>query len=323
MKLSTVSLLAALAASLWIPASGAEAPVWPHAKAITWIVGFPPGGTMDTQARMVAQLLSRKTGQPVVVQNKVGASGALALRATASAPADGYTVMTVTGPGIEAQDVPRFGNGLKPVALLSKGPMVLVASMANAPPADLQALLKEMRRRPEAWSYASSGLGTPQHLAGELLNKLAGTAMLHVPYKGGSQAVGDVVGGQVPLGMLGVMPLLPYIRAGKVRVYAVTSAARLPGVLPDVPTMQEAGVPGYDISQWYALAVPEGVPLDCVAQLNRWLNDIMVSEEMKEPLRAIGSLPGAGSPAAVASFVRAEDEKWRAFARRAGIQATN
>ncbi|QNK71335.1 Bug family tripartite tricarboxylate transporter substrate binding protein [Variovorax sp. PAMC26660] len=317
-RLWVLGFLAALAPGL-ARASEAAVPEWPHARPITWIVGFPSGGTVDTQARMVARLLSRKTGQPVIVENKSGASGALALHAAAAAPADGYTLVSVAGPGFDGRDVPHLGNGLAPVALLAKGPMVLVASMANNPPADLQALLADMRRRPGAWSYASSGVGTPQHLAGELLNRMAGTSMLHVPYKGGAQAVGDVVSGQVPLGILGVMPLLPYIKANRLRVYAVTSATRLFGTLPQVPTMQEAGVPGYEICQWHALAVSDKVPSARVAQLNKWINEIMVSQAMKEPMQITGAMPGEGSPADVLSFAREEDRKWRAFARSASI----
>jgi tripartite-type tricarboxylate transporter receptor subunit TctC len=259
----------------------------------------------------------------VIVENKVGVSGALARHAAAAAPADGYTLVSVAGPSFDGSDGSRLGNGLKPVALLAKGPMVLVASMAGNPPADLQALLADMRRKPGAWSYASSGVGTPQHLAGELLNRMTGTSMLHVPYRGGAQAVGDIVSGQVPLGILGVMPLLPYIRSDKLKAYAVTSATRLLDTLPQVPTMQEAGVPGYDICQWYAVAVPEKVPTARVAQLNQWFNEIMTSPEMKERLRIIGSIPGGGSPAAVLAFAREDDRKWRDLARSAGIPVAN
>jgi tripartite-type tricarboxylate transporter receptor subunit TctC len=319
-KLSAFAVLAAFAASPSTAAPrGAAAAGWPHEKPMAWIVGFPPGGTADTLTRRAAVLLSRKTGQPVVVENRAGASGAVAVQAAASAAADGYTMVTMAGPGIDAQGTPALGNGLQPVAMLAKGPMVLVGPMANAPPADLQALLAEARRNPKAWSYATSGTGTPQHLAGELLNRLAGTSILHVPYKGGAQAVGGVVGGQVPLAMLGVMPLLPYIASGKVKAYAVTSASRLRATLPDVPTMQEAGLADYDISQWNLVAVAEKVPSARVAQLNRWINEIMTSREMKEALRVTGCVPLEGSPAFVSSFVRAEDEKWRAFARAVGI----
>lgn len=320
LRRSSFAFMAMLMACALAPASSSAAPPWPQEKPITWIVGFPPGGTMDTQARAAARLLSRKTGQPVVIKNVTGVSGELALHAVISAPADGYTVTTVVGPSFSAEkDAQPVGHGLHPVALLSQGPMVLAASMANNPPADLQALLAEARSKPDAWSYATSGLGTPQHLAGGLLNKLAGTRMLHVPYKGGGQAIGDVVSGQVPLGMLGAAPLLPHIKSGKVRAYAVTSASRLPGDLSDVPTMQEAGIPGYDISLWFVLAVHERVPSDRVAQLNRWFDEIMHSDEMQETLRAAASVPGKGSPAAVAAFMRAEDKRWQAFARSTGI----
>jgi tripartite-type tricarboxylate transporter receptor subunit TctC len=313
--------LSAAACALGVPAAAAtaaaEAQPWPGAKSITWIVGFAPGGSVDVLARLAGRKLSEKTGQPVVIENRPGGSGLIALQAAAKAAPDGYTLVTVPGPILHAQKVPELGRELTAVAMLAQGPMVLVGS-ASAAPGSVQALLAEMRRQPKAWSYASSGNGTSQHLAGELLNAMAGTAMVHVPYKGGGQAVTDVIGGQVPLAILGVAPVLPHIRSGKLRAYAVTTRFRIDS-LPDVPTLQESGLKGYDASQWFVVGVPAGVPAQTVAQLNAWLNEIMASADLADTLRATGSIAGSGSARVTQAFVTADTDKWKALAQSAHL----
>lgn len=310
--------ISAAACMVGMPAAASgDAGAWPGAKPISWIVGFAPGGTTDVLARLVGRKLSEKTGQSVVIENRPGGSGLIALQAAAKAAPDGYTLVTVPGPLLHSQKAPELGKELTAVATLAQGPMVLVAS-ASAAPATLKELLDDMRKQPKAWSYASSGNGTSQHLAGELLNVLAGTSMVHVPYKGGGQAVTDVIGGQVRLAMLGVTPVLPHIRSGKLKAYAVTTRFRIES-LPDVPTMQEAGVKDYDASQWYVVGAPAGVPAHRIAQLNAWLNEIMASSELAETLRATGSIAGAGSAQATQAFVAADTQKWKTLAQRARL----
>ena len=282
---------------------------WPHEKPITWIVGFAPGGSLDVLTRLAARQLGEKTGQPVVVENRPGASGAIALQAAAKAEPDGYTLISVPGPIVFNHPVPRIGKELVSVALLAQGPMVLVGPAGNGP-STLSELIDAMRKDPKAWSYASSGTGTSQHLAGELLNLAAGTSMTHVPYKGGGQAVIDVVGGQVPLALLGVTPVLPHLRSGKLKAYAVTTRYRIES-LPDVPTMQEAGIAGYDATQWYVVAVPAGTPEDRIARLNGWIDEITASKELKPALLSSGSIAGKGSSKETQDFVAADTRKWR------------
>lgn len=307
---------AALALSLAARAAD-ERTGWPHDKPFTWIVGYAPGGSLDVLTRLAARQLAEKTGQSVVVENRPGASGVIALQAAAKADPDGHTLISVPGPVLFNRPVPRLGQDLVAVAMLAQGPMVLVGPASNGP-STLSELIEAMRQDPKAWSYASSGTGTSQHLAGELLNMAAGTSMTHVPYKGGGQAVVDVVGGQIPLAMLGVTPVLPHIRSGKLKAYAVTTRYRIDS-LPDVPTMQEAGVAGYDAAQWYIVAAPAGTPADRIAQLNAWLGEITASDELKPALASSGSVAGRGSPQQTQDFVAADTRKWQDVARRSKL----
>ena len=294
-----------------------DATAWPHAKPITWIVGFPPGGTVDVLTRVAARQLGEKTGQSVVVENRPGASGAIALQAAAKAAPDGYTLITVPGPVLYATQPPEVGKELVAVATLAQGPMVLVSGMPNAP-AQMSALIQAMKKSPAAWSYATSGNGTSQHLAGELFNVSAGTAMTHVPYKGGGQAVVDVVGAQIPLGMLGVTPVLQQIKSGKLKAYAVTTGYRIES-LPDVPTMQEAGLKDYDAAQWYVVATAKGVPAVQVQQLNTWINEVAASAELQPALVASGSIAGKGSAKDAQQFIESDTRKWKALATKAKL----
>lgn len=302
--------------SLCMPAAvlaAGEPAAWPHAKPITWIVGFAPGGTVDVLTRLAAKKLSEKTGQSVVVENRAGASGAIALQAAAKAAADGYTLITVPGPVLYATAQPEVGRELMAIATMAQGPMVLVSGLANAP-AQMPDLIQAIKKNPSAWSYASSGNGTSQHLAGELLNVTAGITMTHVPYKGGGQAVIDVVGGQVPLGLLGVTPVLQQIKSGKLKAYAVTTSYRIES-LPDVPTMKEIGLRDYDAAQWYVIATPKGTPAAQVQQLNTWLNEITASEDLKPALLASGSIAGKGSAKETQQFIESDTRKWKELAK--------
>ncbi|KQP46270.1 tripartite tricarboxylate transporter substrate binding protein [Pseudorhodoferax sp. Leaf274] len=307
--------LLAAASALCLPAAvlaAGDPGAWPNAKPITWIVGFPPGGTVDVLTRVAARKLGEKTGQPVVVENRPGASGAIALQAAAKAAPDGYTLVTVPGPVLYATQPPEVGNELVAVGMLAQGPMVLVSGLPNAP-AQMSDLIHAIKKDPAAWSYASSGSGTSQHLAGELFNVRAGTAMAHVPYKGGGQAVVDVVAAHIPLGMLGVTPVLQQIRSGKLKAYAVTTSYRIES-LPDVPTMQEAGLKNYEAAQWYAVAAPRGVPAAAVQQLNAWVNEIAASADLQPALVASGSVAGKGSARDAQQFIASDNRKWKELA---------
>lgn len=285
---------------------------------ITWLVGFAPGGTADVLTRSIAQQLSKLSGQNVVVENHPGASGALALQQAAKAAPDGNTLITVPGPLLHANPVPEVGKELRAVAMLAQGPMVLVAPASSAP-ADFAALVKAMKTNPKAWSYGSSGNGTSQHLAGELMNQMAGTQAVHVPYRGGGQAITDVVGGQIPLAMLGASPVLPHIQSGKLKALAVTSSKRL-DQLPQVPTMQEAGLAGYSASQWFSVAVPAKTPDARVQQLNAWLATALEAPAVQEVIRGSGNVKGSGSAKDVEDFLRQDTETWKKLAAQTKMQ---
>jgi tripartite-type tricarboxylate transporter receptor subunit TctC len=312
LRRALVAAAAALCLSVPVLAAG-DTSAWPNAKPITWIVGFSPGGTVDVLTRIAARKLGERTGRQVVVENRPGASGAIALQAAAKAAPDGYTLITVPGPVLYAVQQPELGKELTAVALLAQGPMVLVSGMPNAP-AQVSDLIQAMRKNPAAWSYASSGNGTSQHLAGELFNVSAGTAMTHVPYKGGGQAVVDVVGAQIPLGLLGVTPVLQQIKSGKLKAYAVTTSYRIES-LPDVPTMKEVGLKDYDAAQWYVVAAPKGTPAATIQQLGAWVNEIAASEELKPALAASGSIAGKGSSKDAQQFIEADARKWKELAK--------
>lgn len=313
---SLLRLLVLLAAAPLCLSAQAQSP-WPSAKPITWIVGFVPGGTVDTLTRVFARNISEQIGQSIVVENVPGASGALALQKAARAPADGYTLVTVPGPVLFGRPVPQIGQELRAVGMLSQGPIVLVGSAAQAP-GDLKALIAAMKQAPDQWSFASSGVGTGQHLAGELLNTMAGTKMLHVPYKGGGQAVIDVVGGQVQLAMLGLTPVLAQIKAGQLKAYAVTTPFRIPS-LSDVPTMDEAGLKGYEATQYFAVATPKDVPDAIVARLNAAIGTASASAEVKLALDAGGQVASALSPADAQDFVLKSLAKFSGVAKQANI----
>ena len=290
---------------------------WPQAKPITWLVGFPPGGSTDVLTRAVARRLGEKLGQAVVVENRPGASGAIALQAAAKAPPDGYTLVTVDGPSVSNVPMPEVGKDLAAVSPFVQQAMVLIGP-GNAGLKSLDQVLNAARKDPKVWSYGTSGAGSSQHLAGELLNTLAGTNLTHVPYKGGAQAVTDVIGGQVPLAMLGVTPVLAHAQAGKVRVYAVTTEHRLES-LPDVPTMAEAGVKGFVASQWYVVATSMGTPDVRIATLNNLITEIIASPELKSVLLASGSVPSKGSAKDALNFVTQENRSWKELAQKSKL----
>jgi len=294
--------------------SAAQDKPWPQTKPITWLVGFAPGGSADVLTRAIARRLSEKLGQSVIVENRPGATGAIALQAVARAAPDGYTLITVAGPSLETVPTPEIGRELVAIAKLAEQPMVLVGP-ATAPSKTLDEVLKLVRKDPKAWSFASSGSGSSQHLAGEMLKVDAGVEMTHVPYKGGSQAVTDVLGGQVPLGMLGVTPVLSHIKSGKLRAYAVTTSYRIDS-LPDAPTMQEAGIKGYDASQWYMLVGPAGMAAELVATLNGLVTQIVASPELQPVLLAGGSVAGKGSAKDAQNFLSSETKKWKELAKK-------
>ena len=313
------SALAALSMAGLLSAAGqvhAQSAPWPQ-QPLRWIVGFAPGGTADVLTRIAAGQLAEKLGQSVVVENRPGASGAIALQQAAqSAPKD-IMLITVPGPIIYPRNEPEIGKELTPIMLLAEGPMVIVGPTKNKENT-LKEVIGSAMAQPNAWSYATSGTGTSQHLAGELLNHSAKIELVQVPYKGGGQAVSDVVGAQVPLAILGPTPVLPHIRNHALKAYAVTTTYRLDS-LPNVPTVQEAGIPGYDASQWFAAATVKGVAPEHINRINELLAEIVKTPTFKDALDAAGMIAGKGSPSDLQTFLDQDRKKWADLIKATGL----
>ncbi|MCW5257139.1 tripartite tricarboxylate transporter substrate binding protein [Verminephrobacter aporrectodeae subsp. tuberculatae] len=314
--LSRRCALAALGATAFprLRAQGAR-----QRRPITWLVGQPAGGTTDVLTRLVARELALQLEQSMLIENRPGAAGAIALQATAKAAPDGLTLVTVSGPSLANIPRPQIARELTAVAILARGPMVLVGTMATALPPTLDGLLAAARENPGAFSYATSGTGSSQHLTGELLNQIARMRIVHVPYKGGSQAVTDVVGGQVPLGMLGITPVLPHIKAGKLRAYGVSTATRSP-LLPEVPSLHEAGLPNFDADQWFVVAMPAGAPTDRVQALNAAINRALHAPEVQAGYTSAGVVLTPATAQQTTAFVARETQRWQTLAKNANLQ---
>lgn len=305
-------MLVATCVGFSFASSAAEPAVFPT-KPIRWIVGYAPGGSVDVVTRVVAKEVGTLLKTSVIVENKPGATGGLALTAATKSDADGYTLITVPGPVVTAQPRPELGKELVGVAGLASGAMVLVGP-SSAPTKDLQQLLQAIKSDPSQYSYATGGTGTSQHLGGELINQLAGVRMVHVPYKGGGQAVTDVVGGQVQLAVLGTAPLTPHIKSGRLRAYGVSTATRVES-LPDVPTLAEAGIPNFEATQWFLVAAPAGVTADRLAKLGSAVSEALTHPSVKEVLLANGMNALVLTAQQTLAYSRAEQKKWQDLAK--------
>jgi len=316
-----VRAAAASVLSLAVLATQAQS-TWPY-KPIRLVVTYPPGGTVDAVARVIAPKLSLRLGQPVVVDNRGGAGGAIGGDLVAKSAPDGYTVMLdasnhAQNPALRAKMPFDTLRDLAPVSLLVKVPNVLVVNPA-APIGSVQDLVAQARARPGEINYASSGNGSAQHLAAEQFSAMAGVRMTHVAYKGGGPALTDVMAGQVPVFFASLASSLPYIQAGKLRPLAVTGKARSP-VLPQLPTVAESGLPGYEVYEWNAVFVPAGTPQAVVERLAKEFSALLKEPGIRQRLEATGAEVVAAGPAELDAFRRAEIAKWGQLARAHKIQ---
>jgi tripartite-type tricarboxylate transporter receptor subunit TctC len=287
------------------------------------VVPFAPGGSTDIFARLIAERLAAPLGQPVVVENRAGASGNIGADAVAKAPADGYTVLMATT-GVMAINNALFKT-MPYDAAKDFEPVVFIASITNvlAVPVDLPAknvaeLIALAKKEAGKLTFASSGAGSSTHLSAELFKSLAGIDVVHVPFKGSGQALIDVVAGRVSMIFDNMPSALPHIKAGKLRALGVTGSRRS-GVLPDVPTIAEAGLPGYESLSWSGFAVAAAVPKDVVQRLNRETAAILATSDMKQKLAEQGADAVGGPPEAFAEHVRREREKWSRLVRERNI----
>jgi tripartite-type tricarboxylate transporter receptor subunit TctC len=317
--------LVALATMAGTGAAQAQTP-WPTAKPITIIVPFSAGGSVDVSARLVAQKLSERLKQSVVVENVAGAGGTIGVAKAVNAAPDGYTlVMGADSPVAIARLVNPAAvkydtlRDLAPVGLVNTAPMVLVAR-PGLPANNLAEVLKLAREQPGKLSYATSGIGTVLHLAMELIKDQGKVFITHVPYRGGAQIVTDVVGNQVDLALLVSVTATPQIQARKMKGIAVTDDKRLPA-LPDVPVVAETpGFKGFDVVAWTGLFAPAQTPPAVVERLNRELNAALSSDEVRSKMQEQGAIGGSGSPAEFARFVQREQERYARIVKAANIK---
>jgi len=304
-------------------ATVASAQSYPN-RAIRLVVPFPAAGTTDILARAAAQKLTEAFGQSVVVDNRPGAAGNIGSDLVAKSAPDGYTLLMGTvgthaiNPSLYSKMPYDHVKDFVPVVLVAGVPNVLVVNPA-LPVNSVADLIKLTKDKPGQINFASSGSGTSIHLSGELFKTMAGVDITHIPYKGSSPALTDLMGGQVQIMFDNLPSALPQIKAGKLRAIAVTSLKRAP-VLPDVPTISESGLPGFEASSWFGVLAPAGTPAPIVARINAEVNKWLQSAEAREKLLSQGAEAAGGSPEQFANHIRAESEKWAKVVKASGAK---
>ncbi len=309
-------ILAVLAALAVLPAAGA----WPE-KPIRLYIGYAAGGSTDVVARLIAPKLGEKLGQPIVIENKPGAAGDFAAELMLQQPADGYTLMMSTvalhaiNPGLFRQKFDPIAD-FAPIAMVCSYPMIMIGSPQTTfkTPEELKALAAKTPT-----FYSSSGVGSPGHLAGELLVKATGAPLTHVPYKGGSPSVLAIMSGEAQVNFATLPAVVPQIRAGKVRAIGLASRERNPAV-PEVPTMAELGLADFEVGTWSALIAPKGTPADIVKKLNAAVNATLEDARVRATLVDQGAEIRAMTPEETGAFVRAEHARWMKVVKDAGIE---
>ena len=305
------------------PAVGALAQTWP-AKPVRLIAPYPPGGGVDTVSRLFAERLGPRLGQTVTVDNKPGAGATIGADALVKSPPDGYTLMVgsitdyAIAPHIHKNLPFDLSRDFTPVIEMGQGTVVLVVN-GDFPARTVRELVALLKTKPGEFSYASSGIGGLQHLNAEMFKQMAGVDMVHVPYKGTAQFLPDLLSGRVPLSIDSLPAHLPHIRTGKIRVLAVASRARAP-TLPEVPTMSEAGVTGYESATNYTLFAPAGAPRDIVDRLNREANGVLQMPEVRDRLLSLGIVVSGGTVDAVEKRIPVEIDKWARVIKGANLK---
>jgi tripartite-type tricarboxylate transporter receptor subunit TctC len=315
---------AAFAALAAFPGIAAAQSTYP-AKTIRYVVPFPAGGPLDIVARALGQELNKSWNQPVIVDNRPGAGGNIGADLVAKAPADGYTIL-MGAVSTHAINVTLYSKlpydpvrDFAPITLITSVPNVLVVH-PSIPATSVKELIALARAKPGQLNFASGSTGSAGHLAGELFKTMAGVDMAHIPYKGAAPAVVDLLGGHVSLMFDNMSSALPNIKSGRVRALAVTTLKRSP-LLPQLPTISEAGLRGFDISTWFGIFAPAGTPPDIVARLNAETVRILNTREMKERLLVLGAEPAGNKPDEFAAFVKLEIQKYARVVKASGATA--
>jgi len=317
--------LGALALSAAFNAQSAAAQEAYPSKPIRLIVPSAPGGGTDFTARTLGQRLSEAVGQTVIVDNRAGAAGNIGVEIAAKASPDGYTlVMPITSFPINPHLYSNLPfdtvRDLTPVVLAASAPLFLVINPA-VPAKSVSELIAIAKAKPGQLNYANSGNGTTAHLAGEMFKRMAGVSLVSVPYKGGGPAVIDLIAGQVQVYFSTIPAALAQVQAGRLRGIAVTSTKRV-NLIPDVPTVAESGLPGFEVVGWFGIFAPAATPKPIIARLNKEIAAILKTPEIQKRFAGEGLIPGGGTPEELGAFLRAELAKWGALIKEAGIRGS-
>ena len=311
----------ALACAMATPVAAADYPT----KPITLIIGFAPGGPSDVMARILTKKMEEVLKQPLVIENRPGAGGSLAGTAVARSAPDGYTVLLATG-SLLAINVSLYKNlgydpekDFEPISLIGMQTNVLYTH-PSVPAKTLSELIAHAKANPGKLSFGSGGIGTPAHLAGELLKIEAKIDITHVPFRGTGPALQNVIGGHVPMAFNPPSPLLPHIQSGAIRAIAITTLART-GALPDVPTVAESGFPGFEATTWHGLVAPAGTPKDVVAALHRAVHATLNDPAARKQLTELGIDLAGNSPGEFRAYIKSEIPKWAKIVQASGAKA--
>ncbi len=316
-----------IAAALFVAVAfsdGAKAQAWPE-KPVRFVVGFTPGGPSDILARALGQKLAESWGQQVVIENRPGAGGNIAAEAVAKSAPDGTTWLLgnnsilATNQSLYAKLGYDPVKDFAPVALVAIQPNILVVN-PGVPVSSVKELIALAKAKPGALNYASSGSGAAAHLAGELFKAMTGVQMVHIPYKGAQPALTDVIAGQAQLMFATSASVIPYIKAGRLRALAVTTARRSAAV-PELPTLSEAGVPGFEAITWHGVVVPSATPAPLVERLNRDIVEVLRLPDLRERLESLGAEVAAGTPQDFADYIAREIPKWTKVVKDSGARA--
>jgi tripartite-type tricarboxylate transporter receptor subunit TctC len=317
-------IMMVLSVLLAFPATAAAADSFPS-KPAKIIVAFPPGAATDIVGRILAQKLADMWGQPVIVDNRAGASGTIGTDVVAKAPADGYTMLLGTLGNLAAnpslyRNLPfDMGRDFTPVSLVVMVNFVMVVH-PSTPAKTVKELIALAKAQPGQLNYSSSGAGGLPHLAGELFKSMAGVDLVHISYKGSVPSFTDLLGGRITVTIDNLPLALPYIKSGRLRALAVVGPKRQP-MLPDVPTMVEAGIPGYELTNWFGLMVPAGTPRDIVTRINTDVAKVLKMPDVRERLLGMAAEPVGSTPEQFSAFLKSETAKWAKVIKDGGITA--
>jgi tripartite-type tricarboxylate transporter receptor subunit TctC len=319
----TRRLILALGSTCWATLAAGAMPAYPD-KPIRMLVPFAPGGNTDILARAVAQKMTDSWGKSVVVDNRPGGSGLIAADIVVKAAPDGYTVFVAStgevaiNPSLIRKLPYNPEKDFLPVTLGTVSPL-LVVTHPSSPAKTIKELIDLAKSKPRTLSYASVGTGSPQHLSGELFKILTGADVVHVPYKGGAPATNALLGNEVSFGFVGMGPVIPQVKSGKLRALAISTAKRSPA-LSEIPTLQEAGLKGFDTTIWFAFFVPAGTPKNVIAALNHEIGRILRLPDVNERLTGLGLEVVPSTPEELTRFVRSETAKYRKIIEDSGTR---